>query len=167
MAYSSGVTKGTKAGKAGLAGEVWQTITGYFFAHREHQMGITRELNLTPGHMKALFELDADEPRSMGTLAETLVCDASSATWLVDRLEERGLVERRPHARDRRVKTVVLTPEGVRTKALLIERMAEPPSDLAALDRETLEMLRTALAALPPHPPFWESLGGGAEREAS
>jgi DNA-binding MarR family transcriptional regulator len=34
-------------------------------------------------------------PMSMGTAAEALHCDASNLTGIVDRLEKRGLVERR------------------------------------------------------------------------
>jgi DNA-binding MarR family transcriptional regulator len=50
---------------------------------------------------------------------------------------------------DRRVKTVVLTPLGAKTRAAVIERLHEPPDDLLALDREDLEELRAALAKLP------------------
>ena len=82
------------------------------------------------------------------------MCDASNATWVVDRLEEREWVERRPKPGDRRVKTVVLTPEGEKMKALLIERLSEPPDTLLDLDREHLEALKTALAALPDSPPI-------------
>jgi DNA-binding MarR family transcriptional regulator len=145
----------TRVAKAGVARDVWQMLVGYFFAQRELQMRVVQELGLTPGHMKTLFELDAEEGRSMGELASALVCDASNATWLVDRLEERGLVERRPRPHDRRVKTVVLTPGGVKTKELLIERLSAPPEDLVALDRADLDRLHEALALLPPSPPFW------------
>ena len=145
----------TRVTKSELAQDVWQEMLGYFLIQRTHQAVATHELGLTPGHIKALYELDADESVSMGALATSVGCDASSATWLVDRLEERGLVERRPHPRDRRVKTVVLTPDGVKTKARLVELLSVPPDDLVALDREALEELRHALRLLPPHPPFW------------
>lgn len=145
----------TKVTKAELARDVWERLVGYFFAQREAQMRLSQELGLTPGHVKTLFELDADEGRSMGDLATVLVCDASNVTWLVDRLEERGLVERRPHPSDRRVKSVVLTPEGAKTKGLLMERILTPPDDLVGLDRADLDALREALDLLPPHPPVW------------
>jgi DNA-binding MarR family transcriptional regulator len=48
----------------------------------------------------------------MRALAREWRCDASTATWIVDRLEGKGLAERRAHATDRRVKLVVLTPRG-------------------------------------------------------
>jgi hypothetical protein len=44
---------------------------------------------------------------------------------------------------------VALTPLGARTKAELFTRLHEPPDDLLALDRATLEALRDALAQLP------------------
>jgi DNA-binding MarR family transcriptional regulator len=149
----------TNVTKAEVARDVWQQLVGYFFAHRESHAHAAQELGLTPGHIKTLFELDGEEGRSMGDLAVLLVCDASNVTWLVDRLEERRLVERRPHPRDRRVKSVVLTPEGVKIKALLIERLSTPPEDLVGLDRRDLDTLRAALELLPPHPPFWDPEG--------
>jgi DNA-binding MarR family transcriptional regulator len=70
-------------------------------------------------------------------------------TWMVDRLESRGLVERRMLPSDRRVKMVALTPLGASTKAELFTRLHEPPADFLALDRATLQALRDALARLP------------------
>ena len=145
----------TRVTKAELAQQVWETLLGYLMTQRQHQLHAAHELGLTPGHVKAMFELDADEPVSMGALATVLTCDASSATWLVDRLEERGYVERRPHPHDRRVKTVVLTEDGAKTKARLVELLSIPPDDLVALDRADLERLRDALQLLPPHRPAW------------
>jgi DNA-binding MarR family transcriptional regulator len=107
-----------------------------------------RELGLTPGHVKALMVLN-DQPRPMGSLAESLGCDASTVTWLVDRLEERGLAERRPSLTDRRVKAVLLTSAGMESRAHLMERLYEPPDELIALDRSRLEALRSALGHLP------------------
>lgn len=86
----------------------------------------------------------------MRAMADALTCDPSMATWFVDRLEERGLVERRPHPTDRRVKTVSLTPLGLRTRARVIEALFEPPEELLALDGARLDAIRDALAALPP-----------------
>ncbi len=136
---------------------MWQELIGYFFAHKDLHAEALRELGLTPGHMKTLFELDTDEPRTMGEIAECMMCDASNATWLVDRLEERGLVERRPHPHDRRVKTVVLTPAGVAMKQDLIDRLGTPPPALVALDRAELQQLVDAVRLLPDHPPFYEA----------
>ncbi len=140
--------------KAALAGEVWQTLLGFLLASSEQHRRTLHELGLTPGDMKAFMVLQPDEPHSMGELAQTWMCDASNATWIVDRLEERGWVERRPKPGDRRVKTVVLTPEGEKMKELLLQRIGEPPETLLDLDRDALEQLRAALAVLPESPPI-------------
>ena len=58
------------------------------------------------------MHLEPDEPLPMSALAGALQCDNSNVTGIVDRLEAAGLAERRAAERDRRVKTVVLTPHG-------------------------------------------------------
>lgn len=139
-------------GKRAVAADVWRTMASYSLARimRGPHLPILRELGLTPGHLKALSVLDPEEPRPMRAMADALMCDPSMATWFVDRLEERGLVERRPHPTDRRVKTVSLTPLGLRTRARVIEALFEPPEELMELDGARLDTIRDALAVLPP-----------------
>jgi DNA-binding MarR family transcriptional regulator len=84
----------------------------------------------------------------MGALADDMAVHASMTTWLIDGLEERGFVERRSVRTDRRVKTIVLTPEGAKLKEKLLEAVYEPPPEILALDRERLEALIGALSAL-------------------
>ena len=92
----------------------------------------------------------------MKAMADALVCDASMVTWLTDRLEEHGLVERRSDPTDRRVKTIALTAAGVETRERLAAALFEPPPDLLELDTKTLEALQRGLAKLPvPMTPFW------------
>ena len=139
------------ASKATLASDVWRDLFAFFWSSgsRNAMVLVSQKLGLTPGHVKALLELEPDQARPMGALAEALHCDASNATWLVDRLEEGGLVERGTVPTDRRVKTVVLTPRCAKTRAEVIDRVHEPPEELLALYREDLEELRAALAKLP------------------
>ena len=126
---------------------------------RGEHFRLLTEHGLTPGHMKALGFLDEEEPRPMGAIAEGLSIDASQVTWLVDRLEERGFVERRTLPSDRRVKTVALTPEGVAFRARLLEHLYEPPPELTALDAATLESLLAELEKLPaPGGSLWSDL---------
>ena len=81
--------------------------------------------------MNALLFLEPGEPCSMRTLAGAWKCDASNVTWLVDRLEEHGLAERRPHPTDRRVRTVALTPQGRASMRAQIEsKFFEAPASL-------------------------------------
>ena len=135
--------------KEELAAEVWSRIFDFLVATHEQRDRILERFGLTPGDSKALLHLDSEMAQSMGSLAAAWSCDASNATWMVDRLEQRGLVERRAVAGDRRVKTVVLTSEGIAMKAALNEALHEPPPELLQVTRADLEAMRDALAKLP------------------
>ena len=103
---------------------------------------------LTPNDARALSSLDPTQGRSMRSLAEEWECDASNATWVVDRLERFGLAERRGDPEDRRVKLVVLTPKGTRMRAELLEEFHAPPAALLQLDAADLDLLRRTLEKL-------------------
>ncbi|HJX62010.1 MAG TPA: MarR family transcriptional regulator [Dehalococcoidia bacterium] len=135
--------------KMAVAADVWRRIFDFIIATHVQRDSVLQRFGFTPGDSKALMFLDADEGRTMRSLAEAWTCDASNATWMIDRLEQRGLVERRPVAGDRRVKKVVLTPLGVETKAALLEALYEPPQELLELPLAELEALRDALEKLP------------------
>ncbi len=154
--YDGFVGVNAPRGKKAMAAGVWRLMLECSMAQFGNASGILQRLGLTPGHMKLLMQLDEGEGRAMGALAQSFRCDASTMTWLVDRLEERGLVARRMLPADRRVKAVVLTPLGAGTKAELTERLFEPPDELLALDRTALEGLRDALTKIrgsaPDHP---------------
>jgi DNA-binding MarR family transcriptional regulator len=157
-------------GKEAVAAEAWRLMAEFAFSKfqgSEH-VAMLRELGLTPGHMKALSLLDPSEPRPMRAMADALACDASMVTWLVDRLEERGLVERRPSPDDRRVKTLVLTPFGIRTRQRLAEALYAPPAELLEMDADALEALRDELRKLPePSRPAWPGARATADRPAT
>jgi DNA-binding MarR family transcriptional regulator len=131
--------------KRTIAGDVWRLMTECSMAQFGRASQALQPLGLTPGHVKLLMKLEEGDGRPMSTLANAFGCDASTMTWLVDRLEERGLVERRMLPTDRRVKAVALTPDGADMKANLMERMFEPPEELLTLDRSELEGLREVL----------------------
>jgi DNA-binding MarR family transcriptional regulator len=137
--------------KQSIATDVWRMMADFAFDsfQRGHHLDVLKELGLTPGHLKVLSTLEPDAPRPMGVIAEACRCDPSMATWLVDRLEERGLVERRMLTTDRRVKTVGLTALGLQTKERLLEHIYDPPEPLLSLDRATLASLQQALRKLP------------------
>jgi DNA-binding MarR family transcriptional regulator len=103
---------------------------------------------LTPNDSRGLFSLATDEGRTMRSLADAWQCDPSNATWIVDRLEKLGLAERRVQPGDRRVKLVVLTAKGEKTRAELFREFHEAPPELTALDREDLETLLSVLEKL-------------------
>jgi len=98
------------------AHRAWQLLVRFFFAQREHLPSLSAEFELSPVQCHVLHLLEPERPLPMGRLAETLSCDASNVTGLVDRLEARGLVQRRPSSGDRRVKELQLTPAGSRLR---------------------------------------------------
>ncbi|MCU1457999.1 MAG: MarR family transcriptional regulator [Actinomycetia bacterium] len=128
--------------KSEVAAEVWACLEQVIDVWRDDFLALGRDLHLTPGEMKALSSLDPDVQKSMRELAGAWVCDASNVTWIVDRLEARGLVERHVLAADRRVKTVVLTPEGDRIRMLVVDQLRTPPAALQHLTQPELEAMR-------------------------
>ncbi len=133
---------------AAAASRVWRTMSEYSMAQFRKKSRGLNDIGLTPGHMKALMTLEPGEALPMGACANEMGCDASTATWLIDRLEERGLVERRPSTTDRRVKGVVLTKTGSETKATLKEHYSQPPEALLELSLEELQALDSLLSKL-------------------
>jgi MarR family transcriptional regulator, organic hydroperoxide resistance regulator len=121
----------------------WQLLVRFFFTQRANLPPVAAELQLSPAQCHVLHLIEPDQPVPMGRLAETLACDASNVTGLVDRLESRGLVRRGPSATDRRVKVLHLTATGCRLRALLVDRMTAPPATLDRLSlREQRELVR-------------------------
>lgn len=118
-------------------------------ASRPHVPAAAAQCGLTPAQSHVLRLLPPDSAVSMRTLATRLGCDASNVTGIVDRLEARGLVVRRPAEHDRRVKELALTPAGLSARAVLIDLLGQPPEPIARLspsDQQALcEILRRAL----------------------
>jgi MarR family transcriptional regulator, organic hydroperoxide resistance regulator len=113
--------------------DAWQLLIKLFFAQSANLPPLAAELQLSPAQCHVLRLIEPGRPIPMGRLAEALACDASNVTGLVDRLESRGLVRRRPSDGDRRVKVLDLTPTGSRLRALLLDRITTPPATLGRL----------------------------------
>ena len=118
-----------------------------FGEDRPRMLDIQAEYGLKPPQFFALNALD--EPVPMSSIANVLRCDRSAVTWITDRLEERGYVERRSDERDRRVKLLALTEEGARVRDEIRSRLGTPPAALKRLtraeQRELRDLLRKAL----------------------
>jgi DNA-binding MarR family transcriptional regulator len=136
----------------GLAEQVWSLMFDYLIRSAPQRTRSLARRGLTPNDSRALFSLAVAEARTMRSLADAWHCDPSNATWIVDRLEKLGLAERRPKPGDRRVKLVVLTAKGRRTRRELLTEFHHPPPELVALDREELERLLQVLRKLMPQP---------------
>ena len=103
------------------------------------------DLPLTQGHLL----MSLDEPIAMSDMAHTMGFDASHITSIVDRLEERTLVERRPDPVDRRVKRIAITAEGIALREQIRTALFEtlpPLSRLSDAQRRQLHGLLTIAA---------------------
>jgi DNA-binding MarR family transcriptional regulator len=125
--------------------EVVQLAFGLAGRLRAHMDRCAGTLDLSPMQARALFA--AQEPLPMGHLAEALHCDASNVTGIADRLEERGLLARRPDPEDRRRKQLVLTDAGREVAGQLKDRLRQDHPFLA-LDDDELAQLHALLRRL-------------------
>jgi DNA-binding MarR family transcriptional regulator len=110
-----------------------------------HVRRVAEELDITATQVVALRELS--EPITARELAGRMYCEPSNATFVLDRLEQQDLIERRPHPTDRRAKQIMLTPAGSRYRADVLARLGIQ-SPLGALDATQQESLRELLRAL-------------------
>jgi MarR family transcriptional regulator for hemolysin len=106
-----------------------------------------REHGMTRAQWGVLLRLERQEGMTQAEMAESLEIQPISLVRLVDRLCEHGLIERRPHPRDRRANRLYLTDKGHTTlvrlaplgKAVTSEVLASlSEADAAALLRKLL-----------------------------
>jgi DNA-binding MarR family transcriptional regulator len=108
---------------------------------------ISASFQIAPHDLLALFKLEGG--LAMKELAQRMGCDASFVTAIADTLEKRGFVHREASQRDRRIKNLVLTSEGMAAKERLMGQLAEKMPWCYALDdaerRCFLSLLRKML----------------------
>jgi DNA-binding MarR family transcriptional regulator len=136
----------TNPDDAELARALAQGIYDTYDALRAAVTELLDELGLTEKQADVLWQLDPEVGQlSRRQLADRLHCDPSNVTFLVDRLEERGLVTRHEDSSDRRVKAVQLTPAGAEARARVMEGIQIAPT-FAALNRGERKQLAALLA---------------------
>jgi DNA-binding MarR family transcriptional regulator len=106
---------------------------------------IAESLDLTTAQAKALTVLQADRPLPMRALAKLIHQDPSNLTGVVDRLEERGLIERRGSTDDRRVKGLLITPAGLALADTFRTQLGADLGPLAGIAPERIVTLRDIL----------------------
>src|SRR5579859_3718422 len=112
---------------------------------KHHFQTAIADMGLSPQQAHALRALDPTRPVPMRELAAGLMCDASTVTGIVDRLEDRGLVERRPDPDDRRVKGLVVTPAGIEMRDRIRKEVLRHAPHLAVLSPDERIQLRDQL----------------------
>jgi DNA-binding MarR family transcriptional regulator len=128
--------------------EAWRLLVELFFTQRADLPTLASEFGLSSAQCHVLHLLEPDRSIPMGRIAESMACDASNVTGLIDRLESRGLVRRQSSAEDRRVKALVLTPAGIRLRSIMVERITKPPESLGRLSADEQRALVRLLKRL-------------------
>jgi DNA-binding MarR family transcriptional regulator len=153
LRYDGAVAEPTTAAEPASAGaHAWRLMYEIFKASKPFMEVLAAEFDLTPQQIWALRQLANERPLAMSELATSLGCDASNVTAIVDKLESRGLVERRSADRDRRVKSLVMTDAGVALRERIEVRMQQPPPAIANLNaadqRALCVLLERALSSI-------------------
>ena len=125
-------------------GRAWKALIDLMRSQKSAAAARFAEIDMTMQTAHALHVLPP-EGMTMRALADELSCDASNATGLVDRLEKRGLLERRSDEHDRRIKRVHLTAAGRRMRERAEAILLTAPPAIAALSGDDQRTLRTIL----------------------
>jgi len=122
---------------------------------------IADSFGIPPSDLLALIKLDG--VLTMKELAQRMGCDASFVTAVADTLEQHGLARREPGQRDRRVKNLVLTPDGIAAKERLMAELAARMPWCNALDDAERQCFLGLLKKMLSSP----SYGGDTGRETT
>lgn len=124
---------------------LWDVAFTWFQRHRERVRDLLAPFDLAPMQMHALRALEPGVPRPMAEVAAAIHCDPANITSVIGRLTERALVTRAPDPRDGRVRAVLLTPEGARVRAALLDALVAPPAGVEHLTAAEQRQLRSLL----------------------
>jgi DNA-binding MarR family transcriptional regulator len=117
---------------------------------RDFQGALKRwhEGSLSLVHLNVLMALRAHGSLTMSQLADLLDVSVASTTGIVDRMEKKGVVERRHSEADRRVVEVHVTDQGEAvSQAMRTERQVRLSALLAEIDDADLAALLRGLRA--------------------
>jgi DNA-binding MarR family transcriptional regulator len=130
---------------------------GYLFKHARQRLGELTTAALAPygvegRELAVLLVLVGSEPPSQQEAALRLGVDRTTMVALLDVLEDKGFVVRRPHAHDRRKNVVALTELGADTLAKATKASEQAERDFLgpvgeAAGQQLKEMLLTLITA--------------------
>ncbi len=110
---------------------------------------IVRDYGLTVPQFGVLAALSRQDGLPARDLVDRLITDSSTIMTIIDHLEEKGLVQRKPSRRDRRLIHIHLTPQAREVMPLLLARTDALDHSLKSLlTREELDSFASVLARL-------------------
>ncbi|HEX2202921.1 MAG TPA: MarR family transcriptional regulator [Longimicrobium sp.] len=130
-----------------LALRLWIALARAHNAVQAHAADDVARHGLTVTEFAVLEALFHKGPMLLGEVQRRILVSSGGITWLVDRLEKRGLVERRPCPGDRRARLAALTPDGeALIRGIFPEHAARIKAALSGLGkkekREAIRLLR-------------------------
>jgi DNA-binding MarR family transcriptional regulator len=114
-----------------LAQQLRTEIMGYLGAASEFDEGLAKKLKLSRTDMRCLDLVGRDGPLTAGQLAVESGLTTGAVTFILDRLEEAGMVTRRRDTEDRRRVWVEIVPEAQQRLAGLQQPVAEEMRQVA------------------------------------
>lgn len=125
--------------------ELWALVIASFGGWEERINEVSAAAGLSPVSAWTLVQLDAEHPISQKELAARLKCNPSTVVDPTDRLEEAGLVVRKPKPADRRINVLFVTAKGKQIRDDLIDKLFEPPEAFRRLPAKELSRCRDAM----------------------
>jgi DNA-binding MarR family transcriptional regulator len=143
---SQGIGSKDIAEDTDLARRAWRAMSDLVH-DQDRKAAVSEALGVSWARVLVL-RLLAAEPKTLRALAEWLSADAPYVTLMVDDLEKRGLVRRKPHPEDRRSKLVQLTAAGRAAAARAEAILGEPPAALRDVPAKDLATVLRVLERL-------------------
>ncbi len=132
---------------AGRSAQAAWAVMSELVLDNERRREVSEAIGLPFGRVRALRRIAA-APMTPGKLAAALGIEPANCTPVVNDLESRGLVERRPRPGDRRSKLLVATPAGARLGKRATRLLDRPPAVLENLPPDDLRTLAEILARI-------------------
>jgi len=112
-------------------------LVSFLLQAKQQIVAISGEFGLTSIQALTLLNLNTHETPSMSSFCKLYDCDASNITGIIDGLEQKKLVSRQPHPKDRRIKMIHLEPAGKKMQTAIIHRLAQTSGHLFSSLSET------------------------------
>jgi DNA-binding MarR family transcriptional regulator len=127
------------------AQELWALVIAALGGWEEQINEVSAAAGLSPVSAWTLVQLDTEHPISQKELATRLKCNPSTVVDPTDRLEEAGLVVRKPKPADRRINVLFVTAKGKKLRDELIESLFEPPEAFRRLPAKEVARFRDVM----------------------
>lgn len=121
--------KGASTAKETLTQEIILSIRRILQAKELYTKELNKKYQVSSSQLNCILTIYKDGPLPPSQIAKYIMVNSSTMTGIIDRLENKGLVERKRISHDRRVITIELTKAGKH-----LAKNAPPPIQQRVLD---------------------------------